>query len=121
MQTKTSTGSVIGAVILIIIVLSIIGNIFGGSSGPNRFAIEDAVSNTISAGLLNPSGASFSGDSNTSIVDNNDGTYEVEGYVDDTNAFGAKVRNNYKATVTKDGDNYSVTYQLQNAVTGEWQ
>lgn len=89
----------------------------------DRVGIENAVHDVVSKGLLNPSGAKFSDDSNTTITKSTDSDgYIVQGYVDDTNAFGATIRNNYMANVTKQGDgSYSVTYQLQNAVTGEWQ
>ena len=121
MQTQTNPKN---ALIGIIVLLMVVFGIYACSmdTGPNRSAIEDAVKSSIKQGLYNPDGSSFSSDSDTKIVDNKDGTYEVDGYVDGTNGFGAKMRNKYTATVQKDGDNYKVTdYQLQNAVTGEWQ
>ena len=88
----------------------------------DRIGIEKAIQNVVQPQLLNPGGATFSDDSNTKITKNDDGTYTVEGYIDDTNAFGGKIRNNYRATVRDEGNgNYEVDTKLQNAVTGEWQ
>jgi hypothetical protein len=81
----------------------------------------DAVRTQIQKGLINPDDAKFSSYSDTTMTKNSDGTYTVDGYVDDTNAFGAKVRNNYEAQVTVEDNGYSISYKLQNAVTGEWQ
>lgn len=122
MQTQQSKGSVGGAVVFIVLLFIVIGAIMNcANSGPDRAGIEDAVQTVISRGLLNPDGATFSDDSNTTINDEGNDKYEVEGYIDDTNAFGAKIRNNYKAEAIKQDDgSYNVTYQLQNAVTGQW-
>jgi hypothetical protein len=123
MQTQTK-GSVGGVIVLVLVILFMIGAIsscFGGSDHTSKSSIVDAVQTQIKKGLYNPSDASFSSYDETTMTKNSDGTYEVEGYIDDTNGFGAKMRNNYRAEVTVEDNGYSISYQLQNAVTGEWQ
>jgi hypothetical protein len=122
MQTQTK-GSVGGVIVLILVVLFIIGAIGScfGDDHTSKASIVDAVRTQIQKGLINPDDAKFSSYSDTTMTKNSDGTYTVDGYVDDTNAFGAKVRNNYEAQVTVEDNGYSISYKLQNAVTGEWQ
>lgn len=122
MQTQTNKGGAFGVIVFIVIICAIIG-MFSScmhDDHTDKASIVDAVQNNITGGLLNPSDASFSSYNDTTMTKNDDGTYTVDGYVDDTNAFGAKVRNNYEATVTVEDNGYSIDYKLQNAITGEW-
>lgn len=119
MQPQTSKGSVVGVIILLLIIAGIFGSC-ASNDHTDKVGMVDAVRTQIQSGLLNPNGASFSSYDDTTMTKNSDGTYEIDGYVDDTNAFGAKVRNNFKAQVTIEDNGYNISYQLQNAVTGEW-
>lgn len=122
MQPQTK-GSVGGVIVLVLIILFVIGGISScfGDNHTDKASIVDAVQTEIQKGLINPDDAKFSSYSDTTMTKNSDGTYTVDGYVNDTNAFGGKIRNNYEAQVTVEGNGYSISYKLQNAVTGEWQ
>jgi hypothetical protein len=122
MRTQKNKGGAFGVIALIAVIFLVIGITSGcGDSHTDKASIVDAVQTIITKGLINPSGASFSSLSDTTMTKNDDGSYTVDGYVDDTNAFGAKVRNNYEANVTVGDGGYNINYKLQNAVTGEWQ
>lgn len=119
-QTKGSVGGVIVLVLIVLFIIGAIGSCFGDDH-TSKASIVDAVQTQIQKGLYNPDGAKFSSIDDTTMTKNDDGTYTVDGYVDDTNTFGAKIRNNYEAQVTVENNGYSISYKLQNAVTGEWQ
>jgi hypothetical protein len=121
MNTEVNKPKTGGLIFLIVIVLIIIGSCNMMTSGPSDSEIRIAVEDAIQPNLYNPSGAEFSGSSDTTINEKEDGVYIVHGYVESTNAFGAPIRNNYRATVTDDDGDLDVYFELQNAITGEWE
>jgi len=120
-NNSSGVGCVIAGIIILIFAFGLFSNCINSDDHTDKVSIVTAVQDRIKKGLLNPDGASFSSIDDTTMTKNDDGTYEVDGYVDDTNGFGAKIRNNYKATVKVEDDGYIISYRLQNPITGEWQ
>jgi hypothetical protein len=80
----------------------------GGSSSGGEGGAYDACERAVESQLKAPSTADFSGIFDSEITDNGDSTYDVVGYVDSENSFGAKIRSNWTCTVRDTGDNWDL-------------
>jgi hypothetical protein len=79
----------------------------GASNGGKGGAFE-ACKRAVESSLKAPATADFSGVFDSEITDNGDGTYDVAGYVDAENGFGANIRTDWTCTVRDTGDNWEL-------------
>lgn len=84
-----------GLVIILIVVKLIKGGDFFQDSKPGERNIIATAESYVSKELKAPSSAEFSSLSETSIREVEPNVYEVRGFVDAQNSFGAKLRSNY--------------------------
>lgn len=107
----------IGVAILILVIIGI--SIHFANRVP-RASIENAVNAAVATDLTYPDNSTFAPDSDITITKASQGTYQVTGYVDGSNAFGVKMRDNYSAVAIKmSGGSWNVNWSLTNTVTGQ--
>ncbi len=83
----------IGSLVLVLIVVKL----FKGSEDvkPNSYSILSAAEDFVKAKLKSSSTSEFSSLDETSIIETDPNVYEVRGFVDAQNSFGAQLKNNY--------------------------
>lgn len=78
-----------------------------GSSKPSGHQAQSACERAVTGILKSPSSADFGG---WQRRENADGTYEISGYVDSQNSFGAVLRAQFSCSVDSSGDRAKITY-----------
>lgn len=79
-----------------------------GDTSAGGYNAESVCEGSVKQQLKAPSGADFSGEEATGGPDD----YEVTGYVDAENSFGAKLRSAWTCSATHSGDNWSASATL---------
>lgn len=79
----------------------------GGSSKPSGHQAQSACERAVTGILKSPSSADFGG---WQRRENADGTYEISGYVDSQNSFGAVLRAQFSCSVDSSGNRAKITY-----------
>jgi len=78
-----------------------------GSHKPDDYDAYKACENWVGEQLKAPSTADFSGHGDSQIVETENG-YDIKGYVDAENGFGAQIRTNWSCNVALSGDNWEL-------------
>ena len=107
MKTKKLLCLLICLILLMVVVVGC-GNDSDNLDTEAKVYAEQAVEKMLKA----PSTAKFSGWGDTKITKVNENTYNIKGYVDAENSFGAKLRKNYSVDVVFSGK----TYRVENLV-----
>lgn len=84
---------VVGVLFLAFVLSVVIGR--SGNSGPSPYSARRAAERFVEERLKAPGTAKFSGNSETQVMSAGDGTYNVIGWVDAQNNFGAQIRSPY--------------------------
>jgi hypothetical protein len=92
------------AIALLVLTLTACGSSSNGGKGGAYEACKRAVASELKA----PATADFSGPFSSTITEHSDGTYDVVGYVDSENSFGANIRSDWTCTVRSTGDNWDL-------------
>lgn len=79
----------------------------GASSKPSVYQAQSACESTVTGILKSPSSADFGG---WQRRENADGTFEISGYVDSQNSFGAMLRAQFSCSVDASGNQAKITY-----------
>jgi hypothetical protein len=78
-----------------------------GSHGPDDYDAYKACENWVEQQLRAPGTADFSGHNDSKIVKTGNG-YDIDGYVDSENGFGAQIRTNWSCSVALSGDHWTL-------------
>jgi hypothetical protein len=78
-----------------------------GSHEPDDYDAYAACENWVGEQLRAPSTADFSGHNDSQIVETANG-YDIKGYVDAQNGFGAQIRTDWSCSVALVGDNWEL-------------
>jgi len=78
-----------------------------GNHEPDDYDAYAACQNWVEQQLRAPSTADFSGHGDSQIVETANG-YDIKGYVDAENGFGAKIRTDWSCSVALVGDNWEL-------------
>lgn len=79
----------------------------GASSKPSVYQAQSACESAVTGILKSPSSADFRG---WQRRENADGTFEISGYVDSQNSFGAMLRAQFSCSVDASGNQAKITY-----------
>ena len=79
----------------------------GTSSKPSVYQTQSACESAVTGILKSPSSADFGG---WQRRENADGTFEISGYVDSENSFGAMLRAQFSCSVDASGNQAKITY-----------
>ena len=79
----------------------------GASSKPSVYQAQSACESAVTGILKSPSSADFGG---WQRRENADGTFEISGYVDSQNSFGAMLRAQFSCSVDASGNQAKITY-----------
>ena len=79
----------------------------GASSKPSVYQAQSACESAVTGILKSPSSADFGG---WQRRENADGTFEISGYVDSQNSFGAMLRAQFSCSVDESGNQAKITY-----------
>ena len=79
----------------------------GTSSKPSVYQAQSACESAVTGILKSPSSADFGG---WQRRENADGTFEISGYVDSQNSFGAMLRAQFSCSVDASGNQAKITY-----------
>lgn len=79
----------------------------GTSSKPSVYQAQSACESAVTGILKSPSSADFGG---WQRRENADGTFEISGYVDSQNSFGAMLRARFSCSVDASGNQAKITY-----------